>query len=100
MTTKADFAQWLDAYEHLYETPSDLPVTPCPHCGVVGQLRLLFVLRDEGDETAQADFWCDACLVGMMPLRAPLPTDGEIVRRGQEDVPDYRLVVPDPSDEA
>ena len=42
-------------------------------------------------------FWCDSCLTGLIPLRAPLPEEHEerLVARGERDVPNYRLVVPD-----
>jgi hypothetical protein len=99
MMAESEFSRWLNTYEDLYENPSDLLITPCPNCGVVGQLNLIFVVRGNDAETGLATFWCDACLVGLIPLRAPLPPDADIVTRGQEKVPNYRLVVPDPDDE-
>jgi len=99
MMATPDFSQWLDTYEYLYEDPSKLPDTPCPDCGVRGKLRLIFVTGGSDPDTVLAEFWCDACLVGLIPLRAPLPPHGELVKRGEEVVPDYRLVVADPDDE-
>jgi hypothetical protein len=99
MIAVSDFSRWMNAYERLYDNPSELSTTPCPSCAVRGSLRLIFVVGGSDPETALAKFWCDACLVGLVPLRAPLPPHGERVAKGYENVPNYRLVVAESFDE-
>jgi DNA-directed RNA polymerase subunit RPC12/RpoP len=89
-----DLDDWYRAYRMVYEDASRGRTVACPHCGA-RSLRLLFVVRNQDDEDGTAAFWCDACLHGLMPTRAPVPPTGERYVKGTESVPDYSLITGD-----
>jgi hypothetical protein len=83
---------WMDAYEWAYTHAATIGTRPCPRCGA-RSLRLIFVVDQLDSESGTAVFWCDACLHGLIPLRAPVAENGRRVLRGTECVPNYTLII-------
>lgn len=88
------YEAWINRYEEAWHSPSSVPTMSCPSCGEKS-LRLIFRIETADAEWGTAIFWCESCLHGLPPLRAPLPDGGERVLRGFEVVPNYRLVIDD-----
>ncbi|MER5478643.1 hypothetical protein ABT026_16975 [Streptomyces sp. NPDC002734] len=63
-------------------------------------LQLIFIVDDMRDGSGMSVFWCNSCLSGLAPNRAPLPPAGRRVLRGSEEVPNFRLVAGPAADEA
>jgi hypothetical protein len=92
MTTSA-YENWLDVYGDLYKNRSLLAIGACLNCGTVGQLEVVFVVRESERGSCRAYFWCGKCLTGIGPLRAPLPDSGwPFTPHGTENIPNYSLV--------
>lgn len=90
----SEFAAWLDAYQLCSANQAGMPGVRCPRCSRTG-LRLIYLVPDQDAESGTAVFWCDQCLFGLLPFRAPVPPDGARVLIGTEQVPDYSIVVDD-----
>lgn len=82
---------WIAEYQGAWDDPSSVPDRTCPTCGS-RSLRLVFVVDSDDSFQGMAAFWCDACLTGLMPLRAPVPDQGTRAVRGAERIPNYRLI--------
>lgn len=91
LENRVDFETWMDSFEAVYLHPE--LVTPCPNCSQEA-LRLIFLVDEPDDETATAAFWCDSCLWGLIPNRAVVAPAGVRVKRGTEEIPNYRIVPP------
>lgn len=91
--TDSIYEKWLDLYGDLYEDPSLQAKTSCLNCQQSGHLEMVFVVR-EGDQTScRAYFWCANCMMGIGPLRAPIPESGwPLTPKGMERIPNYSLV--------
>jgi hypothetical protein len=87
-----EFGAWVAAYEEAWRAPSAVPSQVCPSSGGT-TLHLIFVVDDLDAVAGTAVFWCDACLRGLMPARAPIPIGATKVLRGLEEVPNYKLVI-------
>jgi len=89
---RSEFDAWAAAYEEAWRDPSAVPSQVCPSSG--GKtLHLIFVVDDLDAESGTAIFWCDACLRGLMPTRAPIAIGATKVLRGRQEVPNYSLVI-------
>ncbi|GAA1559262.1 hypothetical protein GCM10009741_75350 [Kribbella lupini] len=88
------YDRWLDAYEAAYRDQGALQRLACPTCGEVA-LQLVFVIDAYGDGRATSAFWCKKCLWGIAPNSTSVPSSATAVLRGEEEVPDYRLVLDD-----
>lgn len=86
-----EFASWVGEYEWAYQHPDTVPTRNCPSCGVKG-LQLVFVVDATDSESGRAVFWCNSCLIGLMPNRALLPASGNKILKGRESIPNFRLV--------
>jgi hypothetical protein len=95
LSNVASYEQWDEAFQRAYEAPDAVGQLVCPNCGARA-LRLLFVVEEEGDSVGRAVFWCGNCLYGLMPNRSPVPPGARTVTDDPE-VPDYELVLPEPS---
>ena len=92
--TDSSYEKWLDLYGDLYDAPALLTESACPNCATIGRLEVVFAVRDNSRDNCLAYFWCGNCLMGIGPLRAPLPESGwEVIRKGTERVPNYTLVL-------
>jgi hypothetical protein len=91
-TSRTDAEAWVDAYEVAYANPRGVSHQHCPSCGQ-SALTLLFILDPPGTDHGTSVFWCSHCLRGLAPNRAPVPAHGMVVKRGQETVPNYSLVL-------
>lgn len=87
-----EFGAWMAAYEEAWRAPSAVPSQPCPSSGGT-TLHLIFIVDDLDAADGTAVFWCDACMKGLIPARAPIPIGATRVLRGLEKVPNYQLVV-------
>ncbi|MDX6237281.1 MAG: hypothetical protein QOG10_2096 [Kribbellaceae bacterium] len=90
----SEYAAWMDAFQDCYADPGGMAGVQCPHCAR-SDLRLIFIVPDQIAESGTAVFWCDHCLFGLMPARALLPSNGERVLAGKEEVPNYSIVADD-----
>ena len=88
---EATYQQWMDAYQRAYVEPGAVPTMACPHCGE-HRLHLEFLVNRVGDERGTAVFWCDACLRGLIPLPAPVPSAAVVTLRDVARVPNYTIV--------
>jgi hypothetical protein len=82
----------MDEYQWAYTHAAFVNGQACPNCGLKS-LRLIFVVDEPIAQSGTAAFWCDSCLHGIGPLRAPVAVDGERVLRGTEVIPNYTLVI-------
>lgn len=85
---------WTAAYERARDAPDRIGDIACPTCGA-HTLNLVFVLFRPSARAGQGAFWCGTCQWGLAGLRAPLPPGVRTTLAGQEDFPDFRLVVED-----
>lgn len=92
-STLSTYESWLAAYNRAYQSPRDTGSIVCPSCGA-RSLRLVFVVDEPEATISVVAFWCDSCVRGLMPNRAQVPAGGCRAFRGEEDIPDYRLVIP------
>jgi hypothetical protein len=88
---KASYGDWMDAYQCSYADPRSIVARRCPSCGE-RQLKMIFIVKIEGAETGTVAFWCNSCLQGLMPTRAPIPRGGDKILEGLETVPNYSFV--------
>ena len=86
------YSTWMDGYQWAYDHAASVGDMNCPSCGSKS-LHLVFVVDEPDAESGTAVFWCDSCMQGLPPLRAPVAEDGERILRGTEVVPNYTLVV-------
>lgn len=91
---RTQFEAWVASYEDAWRDPSVVPAARCPSCGEAS-LRLMFVVEQMDAESGTAIFWCGSCLRGLMPTKAPVPNAGVAVIRGDEEMPNYRIVADD-----
>jgi hypothetical protein len=85
-------SRWLDLYGDLYDDPSRTARSACLECGLIGHLRLVFAPNQPDSGTCRAYFWCDHCLTGIGPLRAPVPVSGwPLTPKDEATIPTYRL---------
>jgi len=82
---------WLNAYDRVCQHPELLHELPCPNCGDKN-LNLVFLAFSSAAGAVSPAFWCGTCLYGMPPARALLPGWARAVPRGEENVPNYRIV--------
>ncbi|TCO62093.1 hypothetical protein EV192_102230 [Actinocrispum wychmicini] len=93
--SKSEFDEWVEMFSSLHRDPSSIASRTCPHCGA-RRLRMVFMVGGKKIETgavAKAALWCDSCLFGLMPNKSWVPPAGETVLEGEENIPNYRLVV-------
>lgn len=89
----SEWDEWADVFDFAWQHPQTTASLKCPNCATVGELHLLYVLEEVDASHGMYAFWCSACLVGFPPGIGPVPLGAPRVRRGDEDVPDYRLAV-------
>ena len=90
--TDSPHARWLDLYGDLFDDPARTARSACLHCGSTGCLRLAFVPNRTDSGTCRAYFWCDHCLTGIGPLRAPVPDSGwPLIPRDEATIPNSTL---------
>jgi hypothetical protein len=92
------YGDWISDYERACDSPHAIGEIACRNCGSRA-LRLIFVVDNMDAENGTAAFWCDACLRGLIPLRAPIPEGGTTVLRGRESIPNYDLIIDDEDEE-
>ncbi len=83
---------WTRTFDEAWADPGALAKIACPTCSE-RRINLVYVAEDLDAAAGMFAFWCDACLTGLPPGMGPIPPDAQRVRRGEEDVPNYRLVV-------
>jgi hypothetical protein len=86
------YQEWIARYQEAWRSPSSVSYMSCPSCGE-RSLRLIFVVELADAESGTAIFWCESCLRGLMPMRAPLPDGGHRTLKGFEVVPNYSLII-------
>jgi hypothetical protein len=89
----ASFDDWMSLYGLAYSSVDRLSTMECPNCGVV-QLNLVFVIYGTDDHDGHAAFWCGACLHGVAPGPASVPSGAMTVRREMAKIPAFRIVPP------
>lgn len=87
-----EFDRWAEAFDRAWSDPRLVDEMECPTCGV-SALHLVYVLDELEASHGMFAFWCDACLTGFPPGMGPVARGAQRVRRGEERVPNYRLVV-------
>lgn len=91
--TPSELNLWADAFDSAWNDPEIVPSLACPTCSTGGQLHLLYVLEEVDAAHGMFAFWCAACLTGFPPGVGLVPQGAQRVRRGEENVPNYRLAV-------
>ena len=91
-TQECEFDRWSDAFDRAWEDPGSITEMECPSCGS-RSLNLLYVVEADGAVDGMYAFWCYQCLRGFPPGFGPIPEGARSVRRGEESVPNYELVV-------
>jgi hypothetical protein len=86
-----EFQLWCETFDRAWKDPHLLDELECPSCGS-GGLNLLYILDDLGAPNGMFAFWCGACLTGFPPGIGPVPDGAQRIRRGDERVPNYRLI--------
>lgn len=87
-----EFERWSETFDRAWREPRLLNEMECPSCGSRA-LNLLYILQDLDASHGMFAFWCDVCLTGFPPGMGTVPDEAQRVRRGEERVPNYRLVV-------
>jgi hypothetical protein len=80
---------WWAAFDRVWHDPSAAGDVACPVCGEVG-VHFVYVMDDLADERGMPALWCGACLTGLPPGTGPVPLGAVRVRRGSEQIPNYR----------
>ncbi len=87
-----EFEAWARTFDQAWAAPEALGQLTCPNCSEQ-RLNLIYVLEDPDAAAGMFAFWCGGCMTGFPPGMGPVPLGARRVRRGEEDVPNYRLVV-------
>lgn len=85
------YERWMDAYMVAHHQPEAVATQPCPSCGEP-RLQLEFEVRDPCATYGTAYFWCNACLKGPMPTKAPLPPQAKPAPWGTLNPPNFTIV--------
>ncbi|WP_405058265.1 hypothetical protein OG474_36770 [Kribbella sp. NBC_01505] len=81
--------RWEKAFDRAWKDPSKAARMSCPSCGEAA-LNLVYVMLDPQSIRGMYAFWCGACLIGLAPGMGSVPEGAFRVRRGEEQVPNYR----------
>ncbi len=90
--TSREFERWVEAFDQAWQEPLAVARLACPTCSAL-DLHLVYVVDEPDAPHGMFAFWCGNCLTGFPPNMGPVPVGAQRVRRGEEDVPNYRLVV-------
>ena len=88
---RGEAERWEDAFDRAWQDPSRGDQMRCPSCGERA-LKLVYVTIDPAASRGMYAFWCGACLNGLRPGTGPIPQGAVRIRRGEEEVPSYRVV--------
>jgi hypothetical protein len=83
--------RWDAVFGRAWKNPRKVGGLRCPACGSRA-LNLLYVLDELDAPRGMSAFWCGDCLTGLPPNPRSVPEGAERVVRGEERVPDYRVV--------
>jgi hypothetical protein len=90
---EAIYETWLDCYETAYQNPAGIRDLACPNCAQ-RMLALRFDVKVMEADLGIAKFWCESCLMGLMPNTATVPVGGARALWDAPGVPNYLVVVP------
>lgn len=87
-----EFNRWAEAFDRTWNDPDSIDGLWCPTCSTPA-LNLVYVVDELEASHGMFAFWCGACLTGFPPGVGPVAGGARRIRRGEESVPNYRLVV-------